>query len=245
MLRARIVLRAGAPHVPPRECRLATLATQAHRPLPRKTIMSTKRILLGVAILAPLSLGTLALPGSTSREETLAPAPEAVEYGVDATHSSAIFKVKHFGAAWFYGRFNEISGTLQVDEKNVADSYVMINIKGLSVDTKNQKLDDHIRSPDFLDARQFPDIVFESKKVAKGKDKGTYQVDGTLTLRGVSKPLSVTVEKVGSGRDGQVVGYHTRFTIDRTDFGVSYGAANGSVGKDVELTISIEGHRKD
>jgi polyisoprenoid-binding protein YceI len=208
-------------------------------PMNPRVAMSTKKILVAALLLTPIGLGAFTRP-----ESAATPVPEAAEYSLDATHSSVIFKVKHLGASWFYGRFNGISGKIEVDEKDPAKSSVLFQIDAASVDTKNDKLDTHLKSPDFLDAAQFPEIVFESESVKKGKAKDSLEVTGKLTLRGVTKPLTLTVEKVGAGdaRGKPVVGYHTSFTIDRTDFGVSYGADNGGVGKEVELTISAEAY---
>lgn len=207
--------------------------------------MSTTHLLLGLGLLAPLGLGAFHRPAPASVPARTA-ASATLAYQVDATHTSALFKVKHLGASWFYGRFNGVSGTIQVDESDPSKSSVLLTIDAASVDSRNAKLDEHIKSPDFLDAKQFPEIVFESETVKAGKDKDTFQVEGKLTLRGVTKPLTVTVEKVGTGemRGTKVVGYHTRFSIDRTEFGVSYGADGSGVGKEVELILSVEAHGK-
>ena len=163
----------------------------------------------------------------------------ATYWKVDPVHSSVLFKVKHYQGAYFYGRFAKFEGSFVFDPENLGDSEVVMEVEAESVDTRSEGLDKHLRSPDFFDARQFPNILFESTKVKKGKGN-VLKVTGDLTLHGVTKSITIEVEHTGTGkgRRGPVAGFHTSFTIDRTDFGVSYGT--GGIGSDVELIISIE-----
>ena len=151
-------------------------------------------------------------------------------------HSSIHWKVKHNGASWFYGRFRNLEGSFVFDESNPAKCEVTMEVDASSVDTRTEKLDGHLRSPDFFDVKQFPKLTFESKKVKKSGDK--YHVTGELSLHGVTKEITIEMEHTGSGNDGAVQGFHTSFTIDRTDFGMNYGI--GGIGKEVEIIISIE-----
>ena len=155
-------------------------------------------------------------------------------------HSSVLFKSKHNDVSWFYGRFNELSGTIVYDPADVSKSKVTMEVAAESVDTRNEKLDQHLKSPDFFDAVQFPVIAFESTKVASAGE-GRLAVTGDLVLHGVMKEVTVELEHVGSadGRRGKLVGFHGVFTIDRTEFGMTYGA-DGGLGKEVELTVSVE-----
>jgi polyisoprenoid-binding protein YceI len=165
-------------------------------------------------------------------------------YELDAVHSHAMFKIMHLGLANQYGRFNDLSGTVVVDEKNPANSKVEVTIKTASVDTKNEKRDEHLRSPDFFNAKQFPNLTFKSTKVeAAGKD--TYKVTGNLTLRGVTKPITFTFKKNGEGKDpwGNFrMGGETTFTINRMDYGINY--MPDGLGKDVTLMLTFEGVKK-
>ena len=208
--------------------------------------MSSRRLLATLGGIAPLVLGALVLSAPATSAPAPASAADAVEYTVDSTHSSVLFRVKHNSVAWFYGRFNRFDGSIQYDAQDPSKCSVLLKVDAASVDSRNQKLDDHIKSPDFLDAKQFNEIVFESEKVKAGKEKGSLEVEGTLTLRGVSKPLTIQVEPtgMGEGRRGKLAGFHTRFTVDRTEFGVSYGSDGAGVGREVELTISIEANAK-
>lgn len=162
-------------------------------------------------------------------------------YGVDGSHSAAIFKVKHAGVAYTYGRFNKISGSVVWDNANPAASSFEIAIDPESVDTDNDKRDQHLRNPDFFDTKQFPVLGFKSAAIKK-LDDATYEVSGNLTIHGVTKPLTVKAVKTGEGKDpwgGYRIGFETSFTIKRSDFGMT--KVTESVGDDVAITFSIEG----
>lgn len=200
--------------------------------------------LTGLCVALPLALGAVALARPTAPTEAAA---EAAVYAIDSTHSSVLFKVSHFQSSFFYGRFNEVSGEFTLDTEDLAASRVRMVVNADSVDAKVEDLSKHLRSPDFLDAVQFPQIVFESKSVKAGEETDTLEVTGELTLRGVTKPLTLTVEKVGEGpgmRGARLMGWHATFTIDRAQFGVDYGIERGNVGREVEMIVSIEGHAR-
>lgn len=170
---------------------------------------------------------------------------QAVTYRVDPVHTFVIFRVKHLNTGFAYGRFNTISGTIVVDEKNPANSSVEIEIDANSVDTGNSQRDDHLRSPDFFNARQFPKITFKSKRVRKINDT-TVEVQGDLTIRGVTRPLTTRVTFTGKGRNqrGQeIIGFETTFTIRRSEFNITYGIDRG-LADEVRVTFSVEGIRQ-
>ncbi len=192
-----------------------------------------------VALLAVYALTALA-PVAPLDEATL---PEATEYMVDATHSNVMFKVRHRGVSWFFGRFNEFEGAI-IESEDLAKSGVAFEVKATSIDTRSAKLDGHLRSPDFFDVENHPMISFTSTKVSAGEDddKARFKVKGELTLLGVTKEVDVDLEKVGenAGRRGKTVGYIASFTIDRGEFGMDYGLEGDGVGREVEMTISVE-----
>jgi len=177
---------------------------------------------------------------------TLSLSLAADTYEVDPVHSFVIFRCLNLAQAssvFIYGRFTDIKGRIVVD-KDPAKSSVEIVINADSLDTGVPDRDKHLKSPDFLNTKQFPTITFKSKKVeAIGKNR--FRVTGDLTLHGVTRPITVTVTKVGEGKNFkgmQVIGFETTFTIKRSDFGMK-GLMNVAA-DEVTLTIAIMGIRK-
>ncbi len=167
---------------------------------------------------------------------------EAAGFKVDSVHSSAIFRIKHLGIGNIYGRFNEISGTLDYASGGEG-SAVDLTIRAASLDTNNQKRDNHLRSADFFSVKEFPTITFKSTKWKKTGDNA-YEVTGNLSLHGNTKTITVKVEKTGEGdrgRQGYRVGFETTFDIKRSDFGMK--KLLKPAGDDVRLIISVEAIR--
>lgn len=168
-------------------------------------------------------------------------APDA--YDVDAVHSTVIFRIQHMKAGYTYGRFNELSGKLVLDEANPSASSIQVEVKATSVDTNDKKRDDHLRSPDFFNVAQFPTMTFSSTSV---KANGTkFDVTGDLTMHGVTKSVTVAMEKTGAGSDpwGFVrVGFEGTLTVKRSEYGMDKMLEG--VGDEVRLTLAFEGARK-
>lgn len=166
----------------------------------------------------------------------------AETYKVDAAHSAVVFKVKHMNTSNAYGRFNDIAGTFTLDDANPAAMSLDFAVKADSIDTANAKRDGHLKGPDFFNVRQFPTITFKSKAVTKSGSK--YLVTGDLTLHGVTKPVEVTVEPTGKGKNpqsgGAIAGIEATFVIKRSDFGMAYGVPD-AVGDEVHIIVSAEG----
>jgi polyisoprenoid-binding protein YceI len=172
------------------------------------------------------------------------PAAATETYQVDPVHSAAVFRIKHLGIAYLYGRFNDLAGTLKIDDKTPANSVVEIYAKTKNIDTFNSERDNHLRSPDFFDAKKFDIISFKSKSFTK-VSKDMYEVTGDLALHGVTRPLTVKVQRTGSGKDpwgGFRIGFETTFTIRRSDFGMNFMMEG--VGDEVRIILSIEGIRQ-
>lgn len=172
------------------------------------------------------------------------PASAADTYELDGAHCYALFRVEHLGVGISYGRFNELSGTLVVDEENPAASSASIEITTESVDTANERRDQHLRSPDFFSATQFPTISFKSTSVKKGEGD-EYAITGDLTLRGVTKPVTATMRRIGSGPDpwgNERTGFAGTFTVERSAFGMNYMPEG--LGDEVEILLSVEGIKK-
>ncbi len=158
---------------------------------------------------------------------------------VDGVHSSVIFRVKYFDASFFYGNFLKVSGTISTVDGGSGKASLTIDAG--SVFTGSQDRDKHLRSPDFFDAKQFPNIEFSSDDVKHvGGDK--YEANGKLTMRGVTKELTITFERTGTGkgRKGEArTGFHGTFTVKRSDFGVKYMV--GPLSDEVVITAALAG----
>ena len=149
----------------------------------------------------------------------------AETYTVDPVHSSISFMISHEGISNIHGRFNDFSGTITIDRADPAKSSFALSIPINSIDTNNVKRDEHLRAPDYFNAKQFPTMSFQSTKV-KAVDGG-YEVTGDLTLHGVTKPVSFTIkggDKVVEFPKGtKRIGLVSTFSIRRSDFGVNDG----------------------
>lgn len=164
----------------------------------------------------------------------------AANWKVDESHAFAVFKVMHLGIAPAYGQFVKVGGSLDFDPANPGATKLTIEIAADSVFTGNKKRDDHLKNADFFDAKQFPKLTFQSTAWKKTGD-GTYEVTGNLTLRGQTKPVTVTVKQTGMGKDpwgNERVGMTADFTIDRMDYGIAY--MPDGLGKQVDLMLSAE-----
>jgi polyisoprenoid-binding protein YceI len=163
-------------------------------------------------------------------------------YKADASHSSIVYRVKHMNASYAWGRFNDIAGSFALDEANPTASRFEFQVKTGSIDTANAKRDQHLKSPDFFNAVQFPVISFKSQNVAKSGE--AYEVTGDLTLHGVTKPVSVRVTPTGTakGPAGKpIAGIEATLNIKRSDFGMTNMV--GPIGDDVSVIVSIEGSK--
>lgn len=163
----------------------------------------------------------------------------AADYKIDGGHAAAIFRVKHMNASYSYGRFNAIGGKIVYDAANPTAGSVEIEIKADSVDTDNEKRDAHLKSPDFLNAKQFPVLTFKSKEIKKAGE--AFEVTGDFTLHGVTKPVVAKVVHTGTGKHPkgtELIGFETTFSIKRSDYGMSYGLEG--IGDEVQITLSVE-----
>lgn len=188
------------------------------------------------ALLAVLFAAVLALPAIAVQA--------AEEYRIDPEHSFIHFRVSHLGIAWVQGRFNRFEGEFRFDEATPADSRVSVTIDATSVDSNHAERDRHLRSDDFLDARRFPSASFVATGLEDHGD-GRAVLTGELTLRGVTRPVTIDVHHIGHGPDpwgGYRRGFEGRTRFALADFGITYDL--GPAAREVELTLSIEGIRK-
>jgi polyisoprenoid-binding protein YceI len=167
----------------------------------------------------------------------------ADEYAVDAAHSAAVFRVSHLGLSWTYGRFKDLSGGFTVAAENPAAARFELSARVESIDTDNAKRDEHLKSPDFFNARQYPAITFKSTRVKPVE--GGYEVAGELTMHGVTKPLTVVLKGGRTAefpRGVQRTGYVGEFTIKRSDYGMDKMLE--AIGDEIVVQLSFEGTKK-
>lgn len=168
------------------------------------------------------------------------------KYEIDTAHSMIIFRAKHNGVSYNYGRFNEFTGEIMINADAVIERTVEFEVKAASIDTGNKKRDQHLRSSDFFSAKQFPLITFKSTEVSEKEGKeDILEVTGDLELHGVKKSITVDVEITGraKGKDGEsLIGFESTFTIKRSEFGMTYGMQ--SVSDDIQITVSVEAVHK-
>jgi polyisoprenoid-binding protein YceI len=164
------------------------------------------------------------------------PAGAADNYSVDRVHSGVTFKIKHFDLAWLPGRFNEFSGNFTIDPADASKCSFALDIKATSVDTNEQKRNDHLRSPDFFNVKQFPNITFKSTSVKA--IKGGYEVTGDLNMHGVTKPVTFALVGGGAGPKGRT-GFSTELSLKRSEFGIT--GFPDMLSDEVHVAVAFEG----
>jgi polyisoprenoid-binding protein YceI len=169
-----------------------------------------------------------------------APAFAAESYTVDPRHTYPTFEINHFGWSTQRGRFNKSSGKIVLDRAAKTGS-VDVTIETASVDTGLDKLEEHLRSEDFFNVAKYPTMTFKGKKMNFSGDVPV-SVDGELTLLGVTKPLTLTINKFFCAPNAfakkDACGADVTASLKRTDFGMTKYAPN--LGDDVKLVISVE-----
>lgn len=170
----------------------------------------------------------------------------AETYKLDRSHSYVGFSVTHLGLSKVKGNFGQFSGSMEYDAADVSKSVVEVTIEAASIDTKAEGRDKHLKSPDFFAADSFPTITFKSNAVTP-KGPKNFDVTGDLTMRGVTKPVTLSVEMVGAMDDpnmGKRLGFTATGKINRQDYGVSWSRALDTgglvVSDDVELILEVE-----
>jgi polyisoprenoid-binding protein YceI len=186
------------------------------------------------------STALLLAPAAFAQEVSHDPATvQPGAYAVEPIHTRVLFAVSHLGFTTWYGEFSKVSGSLSLDPKAVGKSMLEIHIPVDTVSTGNAKLDGELKDQPWLDAAQFPEIVFKADKVTEtGKDSA--KVAGSLTLHGVTKPVVLTVKFNGAGTNvldkHYTVGFEVSGKIKRSDFGMKTYLP--LIGDDVDLIIS-------
>ena len=176
-----------------------------------------------------------------------------VPFRIDPAHSQVSFTIRHFFSR-VPGRFNDFAGAIQLDEKDLASSSVQVTIQAASIFTNNERRDKDLRSSNFFAVDSFPTLGFKSTKVAPGEG-GKLTIEGNLTMRGVTRPVTLQGTFLGAGpvnvEGGYNAGYRAGFeattTIDRKDFNIVWNKTldqgGTMLGDDVAITIGIEAVR--
>jgi polyisoprenoid-binding protein YceI len=177
---------------------------------------------------------------------TAVPAGPRTTWAIDPVHSQVEFAVKHMMIATVRGAFTGLTGTLVLDDDDLAHSSVAVEIDAATVNTRDEKRDAHLRSADFLDAERFPTLSFQSTRV-EPKDDDELRITGDLTIHGVTRPVVLEARYLGRGTNpwgAEVIGYEATTKIRRKDFGLEWNVALESggflVGDEVKVTLDIE-----
>ncbi len=174
------------------------------------------------------------------------PAAQATDsYEIDPVHSDVTFKVRHL-VSYVTGHFRDFSGVIEIDRENLANSSVSLSIVASSIDTANEKRDDHLRSDEFFDTGNFSKITFKSTSMKK-QSGDTYTVTGTFSMHGVEQEVSVPAQVLGfteHQRFGKRAGFTTSFKLDRKDYGIDWNlpmdAGTLVLGNEISVEINIE-----
>ncbi len=167
----------------------------------------------------------------------------AVDYKIDTkgAHAFIQFHIKHLGYSWLVGRFNTFSGDFSYDERRPQEARVSVTIDTASIDSNHAERDKHLRNEDFLDVKRYPQARFVSTSYRELED-GKGELQGELTLHGVTRPITIDVTHIGVGPDpwgGYRRGFEGRTKFALADFGIDYNL--GPASREVHLWLGIEG----
>ncbi|HXQ46969.1 MAG TPA: YceI family protein [Caulobacteraceae bacterium] len=193
-------------------------------------------------------VAAVALAGAGLAQQDLTHDPNLVQaghYAVEPRHTQVLFSVLHFGFTHYYGDFTGASGTLDIDPKHVDAAQVNVSIPAASVSTTNAQLDGELKGGSWFDAAKYPNITFVSRRVTQTGPK-TAQVEGDLTLHGVTRPVTLDVSFNAAGLNPlsrqYTIGFDAIGKLKRSDFGVR--AWEPLVGDDVDIVISAAFERR-
>ena len=172
---------------------------------------------------------------------------DASVWKIDPVHSSTQFAVRHMMVSTVRGEFGKVNGTVTLDENDPTKSVIEATIDAASINTRVEKRDNHLKSPEFFDVEKYPTITFKSKKIER-VGEGKFTVVGDLTMRDVTKEVVLdvtgTTTPVKDPMGKMRLGGSATTTINRKDFGFSYNklleTGGMLVGEDVNITIDVE-----
>jgi polyisoprenoid-binding protein YceI len=172
-------------------------------------------------------------------------------YIIDPNHSTIHFWVRHMMVAKVHGELSDVVGSVQFDPQDLATASVEVKIDARTLTTRNDQRDGHLKSADFLDVEQFPEITFTSKRFV-ATTAGEYDVVGNLTIHGVTREVTFKAEatpEVKGHFGGYVIGISASGVINREDFGMTYNQALEAggvlVGKEIHFQIDAELQRSE
>jgi polyisoprenoid-binding protein YceI len=200
-----------------------------------KKEITMKKLILASAV-------SLALTGVASAAEHNGSG--VYQFDTKGDHQFIMFKISHLGYSWLYGRFNEFDGQFTYNAENPEKSSVSVTIDTASVDSNHAERDKHLRSEDFLYVDEYPQASFKSKRIEMQGD-GEADIIGDLTLRGVTREVTLDAEMIGHGADpwgGYRMGFEAETELRLKDFGIPMDL--GPASETVDMIISVEGIRQ-
>ena len=172
---------------------------------------------------------------------------EAPTWNIDSNHTSISFEVTHFFTP-VAGSFKDFDGSLNFDPENLAGSSADFTVKINSVETDNEKRNGHLQSQDFFNAEKYPEMKFKSSSFTKSGEE--YTIIGNLTIRDITKEISIPVEVLGIGehpmkKSKLITAMRAEFLLNRNDYGVGSGSwtATAVVGDEVKVSVLLEANR--
>jgi polyisoprenoid-binding protein YceI len=170
---------------------------------------------------------------------------------IDKSHSTVEFVVKHMMVSRVRGRFAEFEGEINLDEENLANSSVNVVVDISSIDTKDEKRDEHLRSADFFDVANYPKLTFQSTEV-RPLSGDRLQVIGDLTIRGVTQREILEVERAGTATSPwgyDVIGFEATSDLNRKDYGLTWNVALETggfvVGDNIKINLGVEAIKQE
>lgn len=172
----------------------------------------------------------------------------ASQWKIDLAHTQIDFSVTHMMFTKVRGQFSDFTGTVEFDQESPADSSVSVTIDASSIDTGVADRDEHLRSEDFFDVAQFPEITFESKRISGPiEEGGHFEIVGDLTIHGITREITLEATLDGTGTDpwgGTRAGFAAETEIDRRDFDLTWNQTLETggvlVGHDIEIALQVQ-----
>lgn len=183
---------------------------------------------------------------NTTMTSTRTPAAGTSPWAIDPEHTTVAFTVRHMMFTTVRGHFEDVSGEVELNEADPARSSVRVRIGAASVNTRVEARDEHLRSADFFDAANHPELTFESRRI-ESAGAGRYRVAGDLTIRGVAHEVVLDVREEGRGTDPWGVakmGFSASTRIDRTAWGLKWNQALETggvlVGNEIRIELDVQ-----